>query len=113
MNDVLAARGPQTYLLGSELALTILTDVSGAFFEGDGVGTPASFTAPVSGTYYFKMQVAVLTTGQATRQPVVTIITPQGNFEFNAAINQTSWSETAVSCTVPLNMGDVVTFQVV
>lgn len=107
-----------TYLLGSAVALTILTDVSGGFFEGDGLGSPASFTAPVSGTYYLSMKVKVFTNGSVTANPIVTIITPQGDFLMDPHISvggspgATQWQQVEVSCVVPLNLNDLVTFQV-
>jgi hypothetical protein len=46
------------YQLGSASALTTLYDFSGGFFPGDGLGTPASFTAPVTGYYSLSMTVS-------------------------------------------------------
>lgn len=37
--------------LGSVAAATIIVNRSGSFYQGDGAGTPASFTAPVTGRY--------------------------------------------------------------
>lgn len=42
------------YNIGSSVALSSVYDNSGgAMYGGNGSGTPASFTAPVSGVYYF------------------------------------------------------------
>lgn len=40
--------------LGAQSAMTELYDLGGDFFPGDGAGTPASFTAPINGTYAFQ-----------------------------------------------------------
>jgi hypothetical protein len=41
--------------LGATAAATVITNVGGNFFPGDGLGTGASYTVPVTGLYYFYM----------------------------------------------------------
>lgn len=117
------------YLLGSSVAFTTLFDVSGGFFPGDGLGAPATFTAPITGIYYLQVQV-ILNNTDAIKTfevwPLLQIITPSTTYQNNFTIGpggavggsvsivtqppiQTS---TSLSTLANLTAGDVVTFQV-
>ena len=109
------------YSLGSGLPLTIAFDTSSSFFAGDGVGGPATFTAPATGYYFLQMA------GMCNSQPFststvrmwVSIIAPsmslQGGPHWGgtaAATNVTPAPQAHVSGMVHLTAGDVVTFVV-
>lgn len=104
---------PTPYPLGSNVALTVITNVSNALFPGDGAGAPATFTAPVTGTYFFHMHARRGAMGVSNGGITVAIVTPSGNFQSNLSISTpgaTRWLEDSCACTVPLNANDQVTF---
>ncbi len=48
------------FALGAVTAMTTVQNIGGGFFPGDGAGTEASFTAPVTGTYILASTLATL-----------------------------------------------------
>jgi len=49
--------GPETYRLGTSVALTEIFNVGNGLYPGNGVGAYAIFTAPLDGRYYLHMAV--------------------------------------------------------
>ncbi len=112
---------PTVYEMGTLSVLSIITNTGGGFYPGDGAGTPASFTAPAAGTYYFefRIQVAGATSPSITylhgNTNYARIQTPSYLFSstdlFQATGPNTSTDEVYyTSCTVPLTLGQQVTF---
>ncbi len=116
-----------TYVLGTTVAYTTVFDDTGGFFPGDGLGTPASFTAPVTGKYYLEVQVLPLDTSGGTSVavwPQIDIITPSRTYTNNGAggggsiggiIRSTLPVRQAASIfnvVADLSIGDVVTYQI-
>lgn len=59
-NNLLIMDGTtNVYSLGSSQAMTKVFDETNNFYVGDGVGTPAAFTAPRAGLYFFQMSAYV------------------------------------------------------
>lgn len=108
----------QTYTLGSSVALTVLSNVAEGLYEGSGSGSPATFTAPISGNYYFLMRTSsFVQSAGATLRPIATIATPSGNFQSQlgvsvSGLSSAEYSDAGTYCVVPLNINDVVTFRV-
>jgi hypothetical protein len=111
-----------SYPMGSANVLTVNFNNGSGFFPGDGLGTPASFTAPVSGSYYFAFNV-LLRGGTIPNQninvafaQIVTSVTTQtyaAQISANgggAPINYT-FVQAQANTTLQLTAGDVVTFQ--
>jgi hypothetical protein len=104
--------------MGSQDALSIITNTGGGFYPGDGIGIPASFTAPAAGTYYFELRVsaqAYMTKYLVGDFEYAQIQTPSYLFTstdfFQVAGSNTNSQQTYyVSCTVPLTLGQQVTF---
>lgn len=112
------------YPLGSGSVLTTIYNAGGAFYPGDGVSTPASFTAPVRGRYFFAMSSSILTgvsgmVAQITQDSYSVIAAPTFNYvgysgQPRASTVVASWQECVAICeaTVELNVNDQVTFQI-
>lgn len=114
---------PNAYLLGSSVALTSTLNAGGGFNPGDGVGTPASFTAPVTGKYFLHSGVLVSTgfgSGSNTvSNASIAIINPEypngiGQTFYNPSGAGLIWSGQSVSASIVTNMtaGDIATFRV-
>ncbi len=102
------------YDMGSLLALDIKIDTAGAFYAGDGVGTPASFTAPATGIYFLSFNVYTLRFAHPSfNQITARIITPARRYDNPSDSNGSNFNALQVvcSCITQLTMGDVVTFQ--
>lgn len=112
------------YLMGSAVVMSTRLNTGAGFFPGDGLGTPASFTAPTTGRYYFSFTTAL---GQGFNNGTANlvfdaysvIITPTNTYVGYSArptvsVQVASWFEAVAisNATVQLNAGDVVTFQV-
>lgn len=125
---IVSGNGAQ-YLLGSTVAFTTLFDISSSFFPGDGLGIPASFTAPTTGIYFFQVQIlpfdnSVLKT--AMIWPLIQIITPSTTYQNNLTTgpggavggiirNSTTppiQTSTSFNTLANLTVGDIVTFQI-
>ena len=112
------------YDLGSAVAFTITYNAGGGFYPGDGAGTPASFTAPISGKYFFVSTVNLFqgnNAGSPNLMPYAysVIIAPTKSYVGYSGRPQntsgtTSWNEAIPisNATINLTAGDVVTFQV-
>jgi len=108
-----------TYDLGSAVVLTEDFDVGGNFFPGDGVGGPATFTAPVTGKYF--LQFTADWNNQPSRSTTlfgdVLIVTPSKTYRGSSVSfsgsspNSTNITASTTVC-ADLNIGDVVTFEV-
>jgi len=102
------------YLLGSAAPIVEQFDIGNNFTPGDGVGTPATFTAPDTGIYVFNVfYVNSDVSG-------LTITTETGYILINGIINQyyyasdfTAILSVSVFAPVSLTIGDVVTFSFV
>lgn len=113
--EILPSSGSQTYLLGTNLVETILWDDFGsAFFPGSGVGSPATFTAPVDGRYEFKWNflISIIQVTQLTIDiyvnSVQTLSSQKGKYSTTGAGNFSG--SFYVSGLLTLAAGDVVTF---
>lgn len=127
-----------SYQLGSGLALTTTVNEGLAFFGGDGVGTPASFTAPANGVYCFSINASVgrgnsnsgstrsvfrasaqiitpdLTYMGSAGQPSASgINSPGGWYGAAQAIFGMQGADFFATTIVNLSMGDMVFFQVI
>ena len=102
------------YLLGSAAPIVEQFDIGNNFTPGDGVGTPATFTAPDTGIYVFNVfYVNSDVSG-------LTITTETGYILINGIINPyyyasdfTAILSVSVFAPVSLTIGDVVTFSFV
>lgn len=113
--------GATTYDMGTQDPMTVDVNVGGAFFPGDGVGTAASFTAPVNGRYFFSFFLG-WTRGGGTSPSINTasaiINTPTRSFAqvdgngFTSTAGSVLFVRESVGCNtvVQLNTGDMVTF---
>lgn len=59
------------FSLGAATAMTTVQNIGGGFFPGNGAGTPASFTAPVTGTYILATTLATNVAGGGSPGGVV------------------------------------------
>lgn len=59
------------FSLGAATAMTTVQNIGGGFFPGNGAGTPASFTAPVTGTYILATTLATHVDGGGSPGGVV------------------------------------------
>jgi hypothetical protein len=106
------------YSYGSLTALTVESNVGSAFFPGDGLGTPASFTAPVNGYYAFNMISEIQALGGGQPSTLVASIVAPGNtysrkhFDSQTGAGPAVSASVSVSALVTLNASDVVTFTV-
>jgi hypothetical protein len=113
--------GATTYNMGTQDPMTIDLNAGSAFYPGDGAGTPASFTAPVNGRYFFSFFVR-MSRGGGTSPSISTtsaiINTPTrsfgqtGNNGFTTTAGSVLFTNESACCNTvaQLNMGDVVTF---
>lgn len=105
------------YGLGSAVIMTRLYDLGTNVTPGDGVGTPAQFTAPATGIYFFSMQCLPRNTG--TTNVGTCIIQVTGTSAQQYAAYQQGNSSYAVprptpmhlTVTIPMTAGDIATFQ--
>jgi len=102
-----------TYTVGTQQALTTIFDATGGFYNGDGAGSPASFTAPFTGTYnlYFSAQFRQQSVGVGT--VFANIVTPTFTYTVSPISGAGSFitdQNAHISALVALNVGDVVTF---
>lgn len=112
VNNVLGTT--TSYLLGSAAAMTEIFDQNSDFNPGDGAGTPATFTAPVTGKYYLSIQCR--TGGYvASTQCSFRIITSNRNYlgaAFNPQYRSTgSGVILAFSVLADMDAGDTATFE--
>lgn len=123
------------YDLGTAISLTTTINEGGAFYPGDGVSIPASFTAPVRGIYQFHLVAALqrgvpipvqptslVNGGVLLKTPTLTYCGSTGNPSTTFSGSQGSWFlpfptttdmtpvPAEVSAIVQLEIGDVVTF---
>ena len=113
--EILPSSGSQTYLLGTNLVETILWDDFGsAFYPGDGVGTPANFTAPIDGRYEFKWNflISIISVSSLNIEiyvnGVLNLYSQKQKYSTTGAGN---FSGTFyVSSLLTLSVGDIVTF---
>lgn len=106
-----------TYLFGSQDALTVNFDDLTAFYPGNGVGAPATYTAVITAKYYFQIDIGVTAQlGNIGSAPIaLNIITPTRTYSDQMIYNGTGVSTTVTrshSCVADLTAGDVVTFSV-
>lgn len=107
-----ASFAPHTdYNMGSAVALTKLFDVGNNFFPGDGVGSAAFFTAPVTGKYFFEFLFFAATS--ITNQSVINFTT-----QINTSLrmyNQRALGDVAsvkdYTLVTDMNMGDTAEFK--
>ena len=72
------------YALGTSAALTKIFDVGNNVFVGSGTGSPATFTAPVTGLYFLSMCVNInLTTTANAQNGNFSIVTTQRTYTMN------------------------------
>ena len=108
--------GSLNYTLGNSSVLTKVYDVGNTVFPGDGAndGMPATFTAPVTGTYFISFTVGLTSSTAGTLAVNAIIEAPLVSYVSNSTIIGTSLtlknSAQAVAV-VQLNMNDVVTFR--
>lgn len=102
------------YQLGAEQALTELFDQGAAFFPGDGVGSPAVFTAPITGIYKFTVQTR--TNQTATIRPILKVITTQLSNGVGAPseiVNSSNNNPRALTTvSVEMNAGETARFEI-
>lgn len=115
-NQSLAAA--TTYSLGSSSILTEIFDSGGNFFPGNGVGSPAVFTAPATGKYDFSFQANIsnqLVTAPPRTQFTLVIVTSNRSYTFtNRFFTQTSVQLYCMDITALADMdsGDTATFTI-
>jgi len=110
------------YPMGSANVLSVNFNNGGAFFPGDGLGTPASFTAPVTGSYYFAFNV-VLRAGTSPNNNINTayaqIVTSASTQTYSGTVSNNNggaplnytYVQAQSNTTLQLTAGTVVTFQ--
>lgn len=74
--------------LGATAAATVLTNVGGNFFPGNGAGSGATFTVPVTGLYYICMY-ANFTVSASMTAGIDFSIGTSGSFGYNVSIGPT------------------------
>lgn len=113
------------YYLGMLQAVTTISNIGGAFYPGDGVNAPATYTAPATGVYTFSMAAKwfVPPIGSTPQLNGCTrigfVINASVSYYFDGTLNA-HWSQGgpsdaantsgSLTSTFPLNEGDVVTF---
>jgi hypothetical protein len=110
-----------SYSLGSSVSLTNPVNAGGAFYPGDGVGTPASFTAPVRGRYAFSFTSALRQGNDTINSNLIfeafcAIVAPSFTYlgwtgQNVNALSSFLYSVCTATAVVELNVNDVVTFQ--
>lgn len=109
------------YSLGASQALTTIFDINGDISDGDGLGTPATFTAPFTAKYYLEISVQLtnLQTGEFNDSiGTYSIVTPARTFTFefsplglfNANAMVSSTGSVSQGAFVNLSAGDICTF---
>lgn len=107
-----------TFFVGAQQPMTVLYDnFAGAFDPGDGVGGPATFTAPIDGFWSFSA--AFILQPTSSGQQLDAIINVNGSPfiqnkmpNFNGSGTQTTMA-TSVTCYVQLAANDTVTFSAI
>lgn len=111
--------GQTTYDMGLLDPMTIDINEGGAFYPGNGTGTPASFTAPVNGRYFFSFLLRMSRGGGVspsinTTSAIINTPTRQfgqvGNNGFTNTAVLFVRESVSVNTVTQLNAGDVVTF---
>lgn len=113
--NVLGSGSP--YVLGTSEALTTVYDSGSDFYDGDGGGTPAAFTAPSTGTYFINFFCSA-SDGSGTRTNTSDIRIETSNrdysmqgvdFQFNGAVYYGfGWD-----CVVDMDSGDFARFSMI
>lgn len=119
-----AAGSTVSYTLGTAVALTTVFDLSGGFYGGDGAGTPASFTAPVTGKWCLQFSTqsygtwTMNTAPRGVRFYSVMTSTSRTYTQYyskeNTAVGSpnTVYTSDTQNVIMDLAMGDTVTFQI-
>ena len=100
--------------LGATQALVEISDIGGDFTVGDGVGTPATFTAPATGIYSLGMEVRIINIGSQNLFQLIINTTSFNMRSFELNPSPIKWGSGLVSFShsaiVPLTAADTVTF---
>jgi hypothetical protein len=108
------------YLFGTQAVMTITVNEGAAFYPGDGAGTPAIFTAPVDGNYYFTMQAYFDSLGGSQVNEVyLGFLATSGNYFTTNGQEQAAGGSPIVkrhicleaTATIPMTAGQQVQFQ--
>ena len=124
LNDLtLVGPGPYAYQLGSSGGpggiLTVISNGGGAFTPGDGVSTPAKFTAPATGIYSFTISVGVKQGSTYSTSGWLYLFTNDFNYVGGGLISPAFPADPAIvagivqaygTFAVPMTIGDVATF---
>jgi hypothetical protein len=108
--------GGTTYTLGTSAVLTESFDVGNNFFPGDGAGSPATFTAPVTGKYYLQLDITANAQSQSSyvSSCIAQIVTPARTYQseptYTLAPGGSIVKAAPLSVCADLTAGDVVTY---
>lgn len=103
------------YTLGTSAVLTIAYDVGSNFYPGNGIGSPARFTAPKTGKYFLQLVAACNDPIGSTLNMEALIVTPERTYRGDATTTSGGGGVGFLSpvCVVAADLlaGEVVTFQ--
>ena len=104
--------------LGALAALTVQFDVGGNVYPGNGAGSPATFTAPATGYYYFQIAASIFNSADATAF-TMSVVTPNRTYRtffnldlYSGVPNTGNPSASLFSTMADMTVGDVATFTI-
>lgn len=101
-----------TYNMGSGVALTELFDIGNNFNPGNGAGTGCSFTAPVTGKYYFEFYANTNSSAVASITAIIVTGTSAKTYQFQGSLAG-GGLVSAQTAVVAMTATDVATFTIV
>ncbi|MGD8305133.1 MAG: hypothetical protein PVF17_00635 [Ignavibacteria bacterium] len=100
------------YSLGSGTALTEIYDQNSDFDPGDGAGSAATFTAPVTGKYYIGLKINATDFGASSADCFFRIVTSNRTYESNLGTFVSNTRLCVLSVIADMDAGDTATFEI-
>lgn len=99
--------------LGTDTLMTAITNIGSAFFIGDALGTPASFTAPITGVYQLNFTAGIAYSGSVGTTMQLYITTTARQYSYHALPAEVLTVKSITFSTLAdMTAGDTATFGV-